>query len=122
MIGFSDNKQIEVELKSSIRELEATIQKLQSSTTAAPVEVNSDGDSKDKPFIVMATSVSSSFSSSVGRAARRSDVTMTKARRKGRINSARKDRINVFRKFFPMPTAEIFFIMSNHIPVAVICS
>ena len=92
-----------VELKSSIRELEATIQKLQSSTTAAPVEVNSDGDSKDKPFIVMATSVSSSFSSSVGRAARRSDVTMTNARRKGRINSARKDRINVFRKFFPKP-------------------
>jgi len=89
VIGFSNNKQIQVELDSS--------------TTTAPIEVNSDGDSKDKPFIVMATSVSSSFSSSVGRAARRSDVTMTKARRKGRINSDRRDRINVFRKFFPKP-------------------
>merc|ERR1712154_576173 len=95
VIGFSDDKPIQVEFDSA--------------TTSAPVDVNTDGNSKDKPFIVMATSVSSSFSSSVGRSARRadrrvgrrSDITMTKAKRKGTINSSRKDRINVFKRFFP---------------------
>jgi len=97
VIGFSNDKPIQVEFDSA--------------TTSAPVDVNTDGDSKDKPFIVMATSVSSSFSSSVGRAERRadrrvgrkSDVTMTKARRKGTINSSRKDRISVFKRFFRKP-------------------
>ena len=124
VFGFSNNKQIEVELDSSTTSApvpkrtvigfsnDKPIQvEFDSATTSAPVNVNTDGDSKDKPFIVMATSVSSSFSSSVGRAERRSDrrmgrksdVTMTKARRKGKINSARKDRINVFKRFFPKP-------------------
>ena len=92
VFGFADDKPIQIELDAT--------------TNKSPVDLKSGSgsvDSEEKPFIVMATSVSSSFSSSVGRAARRSDVTMTKARRKGRINSDRRDRINVFRKFFPKP-------------------
>ena len=92
VIGFSDDKPIQVEFDSA--------------TTSAPVDVNTDGDSKDKPFIVMATSVSSSFSSSVGEPviSRRSDF-MQKFARKGKLTRprTRNDRINVFRKFFPKP-------------------
>ena len=98
VFGFADDKPIQIELDAT--------------TNKSPVDLKSGSvsvDSEEKPFIVMATSVSSSFSSSVGRSARRadrrvgrrSDITMTKAKRKGTINSSRKDRINVFKRFFP---------------------
>ena len=92
VFGFSDDKPIQVELDVTTEQLPTNIR-----------EDKDSGGTKDKPFIVMATSVSSSFSSSVGGASRRSDDVLTKVRRKGKLNSTRNDRINVFRKFFPKP-------------------
>ena len=89
VFGFSDNKPIQIELDSPKDE--------------SPKDVALDtGASNEKPFIVMATSVSSSFSSSVGRASRRSDV-RHKMARKSNLNQDRKGRINVFKRFFPRP-------------------
>jgi len=89
VFGFSDDKPIQVELDSPKKE--------------SPVDVPLDtGASNETPFIVMATSVSSSFSSSVGRSSRRSDVRNRMAR-KGKLNRSRGDRINVFKRFFPRP-------------------
>ena len=90
VFGFSDDKPIQIELDAV--------------TEGPPAKIGTDsGSSKDKPFIVMATSVSSSFSSSVGGASRRSDDIVTKTRRKGKLNQTRKERINVFKRFFPRP-------------------
>lgn len=90
VFGFSDDKPIQVELDATTEE--------------PPTNIRTDsGGSKDKPFIVMATSVSSSFSSSVGGASRRSDDILTKTRRKGKLNQTRNERRNVFKRFFPKP-------------------
>ena len=91
VFGFADDKPIQIELDAT--------------TNKSPVDLKS-ADSEEKPFIVMATSVSSSFSSSVGEPviSRRSDF-MQKFARKGKLTRprTRNDRINVFRKFFPKP-------------------
>ena len=87
VLGFADNKPIQIELESTSNESQND-------------ERTSGGGSDDKPFIVMATSVSSSVSSSVGGISRRSDL-WPKMARKGKFNGTRNDRINVFRRFFP---------------------
>ena len=89
VLGFADNKPIQIELDS-----------ISGSNQSQKDQQTDSGVSDDKPFIVMATSVSSSVSSSVGGFSRRSDL-RNKMARKGKLNETRNDRINVFKRFFP---------------------
>ena len=88
VLGFADDKPIQILLDTD------------SSTTVQPKDkrtvVSIPGD---KPFIVTATSVSSSVSSSVGGFSRRSDL-RTKMKRKDEFNDNNNQRRNIFNRFF----------------------
>ena len=85
VLGFADDKPIQILLDNS--------------TTGKPNKEKRTVNIGDKPFIVTATSVSSSVSSSVGGFSRRSDV-RTKMKRKDEFNDNNNQRRNIFNRFF----------------------